>query len=84
MEFIRFVFSSFWNFLGFVVLVSLAITALKTFFNFVVELIHGKPTVVNLPPGAKVEEKEQKKDSGNKVKGKVSISGGDVSVRSNS
>lgn len=80
MEFVKFIFSSFWIFFGFIVLVSLAITALKTVFSFIVELIHGKPTVVNLPPGAKVE---QKKPEENRVKGKITITGGDVQVRSN-
>lgn len=59
MEFLKFVFSSFWTFFGFVVFAVIALEVIKTFFDFIVELIHGKQPVVNIPKEAKFVAKEE-------------------------
>lgn len=57
MIFFEFVFQSFWHFLGFVALSGLVLECLRLFFNFIVELIHGKPVIQNLKiPIDKMEE----------------------------
>ena len=48
MGIINFIFSSFWIFLGIVILMILAIGLLNIIFEFIVELIHGKPVVQNI------------------------------------
>ena len=58
---------------------------IKTFCDFVVELIHGKPAIqhINLPDGTKIEQKIKSPKTTNDVSGSVSMSPADVSVRSN-
>lgn len=53
MEFVKFVFSSFWTFAGFFLFGFLAFIIIKAFFDFIVELIHGKQPIVNIPESAK-------------------------------
>lgn len=48
MEFIKFIFSSFWTFTGFFLILCAAATVVKSVFDFVVELAHGKPIVQNV------------------------------------
>ena len=42
-EFIRWTFDSFWRFLGLIILLIVVIDFAAIFFDFIVELIHGKP-----------------------------------------
>lgn len=42
MEFIKFIFDSFWTFVGFFALGLLAYAIINAVFNFIVELVHGK------------------------------------------
>lgn len=91
MEFLKFIFSNFWTFIGFFLVLCVAATVVKSLLDFVVELIHGKPTIQNitLDKDTKVElpTKKEKKDKPLKdtqdVSSGASISGGDVSVRRN-
>lgn len=43
MGLINFIFSSFWIFLGTVILLLITLGFVVEFFDFIVELIHGKP-----------------------------------------
>ena len=85
MEFLNFVFRDFWTFFGFFVFACIFLALIKTLCDFVVELIHGKPTIqhVNLPEGTKIEQKTKSPKMTNDVSGSVSMSPADVSVRSN-
>lgn len=84
MEFLKFIFSNFWTFMGFFLLCCVGYAVIKALFDFVVELIHGKQTIqhINLPEGTKIEASTPKKMTQD-AKGKVSIDGGDISVRRN-
>lgn len=49
MEFLNFVFRGFWTFSGFFLLSLIGYSVIKAVFDFIVELIHGKPTIINNP-----------------------------------
>lgn len=91
MEFVKFIFSNCWTFIGFFLVLCVVSTVVKELLDFVVELVHGKPTIQNitLDKGTKIEQstKKEKKDKPLKdtqdVSSGASISGGDVSVRRN-
>lgn len=92
MEFIKFVFSSFWTFIGFFLFALIAYAALKAAFDFIVELIHGKPdeNKICLNRDAKIEMEDgkvlkvsKKEKEPQKIKGGVKMTSSEVSVRGN-
>lgn len=94
MEFVKFVFSSFWTFIGFFLFALIAYAALKAAFDFIVELIHGKPgeNKICLNRDAKIEmedgkvlkvSKKEKEKEPQKIKGGVKMTSSEVSVRGN-
>lgn len=85
MNFIQFVFRDVWTFFGFCLLVILGTVLVKTVFDFIVELIHGKQAIqhVHLPEGTKVVQKEKEQKSTEDINGSVYIEPAEVSVRSN-
>lgn len=92
MEFIKFVFSSFWTFIGFFLFALIAYAALKAVFDFIVELIHGKPgeNKICLNRDAKIEMEDgkvlkvsKKEKEPQKIKGGVKMTSSEVSVRGN-
>lgn len=84
MEFFRFIFSNFWTFAGFFLLSLVVVAIIKNTFDFVVELVHGKPIVNNyyLDKDVKIEKKEKKSDKP-KIDGKMKFEAPKVSVRNN-
>lgn len=84
MEFFKFIFSSFWTFAGFFLLSLVVVAIIKSAFDFVVELIHGKPMVNNyyLDKDVKIEKKE-KTDNKPKIDGKMKFEPPKVNVRNN-
>lgn len=84
MEFVKFIFSNFWTFIGFFLVICVIATVIKYLFDFIVELIHGKPTIQNItvPEGAKVITTKDK-EADNKIESEVKVEVGNVDVRSN-
>lgn len=97
MELLNFIFRSVWTFFGFVVLLILAIEFVQAFLNFIVELVHGKQPIVNIPKEAKFISKEEEdlkkkfnastsskpaQQSGEKATVGVTMEVGDVMTRS--
>lgn len=88
MEFLKFIFSNFWTFIGFFLLCCVATTVIKGLFDFIVELIHGKPTIQNITVD-KIEEKKKAPKEKNPpkatkdVNSDVIVDGGEVEVRRN-
>ncbi len=82
MEFVRFVFSSFWTFAGFFFFAIIAYAVIKAAFDFIVELVHGKPLVINNPEKIIETPKavKQPKNKPEKVDSSVKVSAADVSV----
>ena len=82
MEFIKFVFSSFWTFAGFFFLSLIAYVVIKAVFDFIVELIHGKQVIINNPEKIIATESKPKKEEEptEKVDASVAVSAADVSV----
>lgn len=87
MEIVNFIFNGhfgFWDFVGCFLVLFLVVTIIKYIFDFIVELIHGKPSVYYFPEGTKITEKIKTPDNGKeKVDADVSMIVGDVSVRNN-
>ena len=82
MEFVKFVFSSFWTFSGFFFFAIIAYATLKSVFDFIVELIHGKPVIINNPEKIIETPKlaEKVKKSVEKIDSSVKVDLADVSV----
>lgn len=91
MEFLEFVFGGgFWRFSGFFLLSLIGLSAIGTFFDFIVELIHGKPTIINNPEKIievpkKITEvpktiKKKTKEPTEKIDSAIKIEAADVSV----
>lgn len=85
MNFIQFIFRDVWTFFGFCLLVILGTALVKTVFDFIVELVHGKQTIqhVHLPEGTKVEQKAKEQKATEDINGSVYMEPAEVSVRSN-
>ena len=99
MEIVKFIFSSFWTFAGVFLLSLVAVSVIKAFFDFIVELVHGKQPVVNIPESAKFVSKGDEKtakalmkkaadekpanDGKEHVDASVTMKVGDIQVRSN-
>lgn len=83
MEFFKFIFTNFWTFIGFFLLCLVAVAIIKNIFDFVVELIHGKPVVNNyyLDKDIKIEEKQNKKSDKPKINSGVKVEAPKVNVR---
>jgi hypothetical protein len=47
MEFLKFIFSSFYVWLGFIIILIVAGAILNTVLDFIVEMFYGKPPVTN-------------------------------------
>lgn len=79
LEILEWIFGSFWRFAGVCAILILIIDLIKLFFDFIVELIHGKQTIqnFNLPENTKIEEKKEI----NKVSSGASVSNADVFVK---
>lgn len=80
MEFVKFVFSSFWTFSGFFFFAIIAYAILKAAFDFVVELIHGKPTIINNPEKIIEVPKKKTREPTEKIDSSVKIDSADVSI----
>ena len=90
MEFLNFVFRGFWTFSGFFLLSLIGCSIIKAVFDFIVELIHGKPTIINNPEkiigvSEKATEepktiKKKTKEPTEKIDSSVKIDSADVSV----
>lgn len=91
MEFLEFVFGGgFWRFLGFFLLGLIGLSVIGTVFDFIVELIHGKPTIINNPEKIievpeKITEvpktiKKKTKEPTEKIDSAVKIEAADVSI----
>lgn len=90
MVFIEYIFNSFWRFLGFFVFSLIGYSVIKAVFDFIVELIHGKPTIINNPEkiigvSEKATEepktiKKKTKEPTEKIDSSVKIDSADVSV----
>lgn len=85
MDFFKFVFRDFWTFLGFFVLACVVLALVKSLFDFIVELIHGKPAIqhINLPEGTKIEEKTKTPKATKDVNGSIDMKPAKVDIRSN-
>lgn len=84
MNFLEFIFRDFWHWSGTVVILWVFATIIKSFFNFIVELIHGKKLTqnFNFPANTKIDfTKNKENDDVNKVSSGATISNVDVSVR---
>ena len=66
MEFVKFVFSSFWTFVGVFLLSLVAVSIIKTFFDFIVELVHGKQIIINTSENTDKEKNEKEISNKNK------------------
>lgn len=70
-SFINFIFSSFWIFLGFIIILTILIGFIGELFDFIVELIHGKPINQNIynsyekPKDLSLDRKEDGEEEGN-------------------
>ena len=79
MVFLNFVFEHFWKFF---LLSLIGYSVIKAVFDFIVELIHGKPVIINNPEkiieAPKLAEKVKK--SVEKIDSSVKVDSADVSV----
>lgn len=90
MEFLNFVFRGFWTFSGFFLLGLIGYSVIKAVFDFIVELVHGKPTIINNPekiievPEKIIEApktiKKKTRESNEKIDSAVKIEAADVSI----
>ena len=90
MVFIEYIFNSFWTFSGFFLLSLIGYSVIKAVFDFIVELINGKPTIINNPEkiigvSEKATEepktiKKKTKKPTEKIDSSVKIDSADVSV----
>ena len=82
MVFLNFVFRGFWTFSGFFLLSLIGYSVIKAVFDFIVELIHGKPVIINNPEkiieAPKLAEKVKK--TVEKIDSSVKVDSADVSV----
>lgn len=90
MEILQFIFRDFWTFIGVFLMLIVIYELIKSFFDFIVELIHGKPQILSFPNGAKISSdqkeflypyKEAQPQTTEKVDADVVIEGGDVEVK---
>ena len=82
MEILQFIFRDFWTFIGCLLLIAVIFSLVKAFFDFIVELIHGKQPIINLPKDTKIiQPKEKPFDGVEKVDANIAIEGGDVEVK---
>lgn len=82
MEVLSLILQDFWSSLWFLLCLLVLSSIIKDFFDFIVELIHGKQVInnYNLPKEFKVED-INKTDTVNKTDSKVKIDTGKVKVR---
>lgn len=90
MGILQFIFRDFWTFIGCLLLIAVIFSLVKAFFDFIVELIHGKPQILSFPNGVKISPdqkeflypyKEAQPQTTEKVDTDIVIEGGDVEVK---
>lgn len=84
MEILKFVFGNFWTFMGVFLCLLVLASIMKNFFDFIVELIHGKQQIINynLPKEIQTTKETAVDENMNKVGSKVKLDVGKVEVRS--
>lgn len=82
MDFLNFVFRDFWTFSGFFLFSLIGYSVIKAVFDFIVELIHGKPVIINNPEKIieAPELAEKVKKTVEKIDSSVKVDSADVSV----